>query len=109
MIDMAVRTSRAFRKPRLLQLTAAFTALTLLAACQADNKPVTQRPVSPPPRVNQADLNPPQTPVKPLEPVAPLRTGPIRVALLAPLSGAFGDAGSELSNCLLYTSDAADE
>ena len=36
--------------------------------------------------------------MKPLEPVAPLRTGPIRVALLAPLSGAFGDAGSELSN-----------
>lgn len=98
MIDMAVRASNAFRNPRILQLTAAFTALTLLAACQADNKPVTERPVSPPPKVNQADLNPPQTPVKPLEPVAPQRTGPIRVALLAPLSGDFGDAGRELSN-----------
>ena len=98
MIDMAVRAPRAFRKPRFLQLTAAFTALTMLAACQADNKPVIQRPVSPPPKVNQASLNPPQNLVNPLEPVAPLRTGPIRIALLAPLSGDFDGAGRELSN-----------
>ncbi len=98
MIDMAACAPGAVWKPRLLRLIATSAALSMLAACQADNKPVTQRPVSPPPRVNQVDLNPPQTPVKPLEPVAPLRNGPIRVALLAPLSGDFAEAGRELSN-----------
>ena len=97
MIDLTMRASGASRTSQILRLTAAFTALTVLAACQ-DNKPMTQRPVSPPPRVDQADLNPPKTPVKPVEPAVPVRTGPIRVALLAPLSGDFGDAGRELSN-----------
>ena len=98
MFEMRVRAEQAPRKRNFWRATAAFAAMTALAACQADQKPVTERPVSPPPRVNDAKLNPPKTPVTPVAPVAPLRTGPIRVALLAPLSGDFDAVGRELSN-----------
>lgn len=80
------------------RITAAFVAMAALAACQADKKPVTGRPVSPPPKVNRTDANPPPTPTQQAVPTALVRSGPIRVALLAPLSGDFGDAGRELSN-----------
>ncbi len=64
-----------------------------LAACDAShsaNRATRPTTVTPPPRI--AGVQAPSTPV------APLRVGPIRIALLAPLSGEFQDAGRDLSN-----------
>lgn len=78
--------------PRLL-LTVAVAAG--LAACQSgqQNQPTAERPTT-------RTLKPvaQKQPVEPRDPQAPLRGGPIRVALLAPLSGDFADAGRELAN-----------
>jgi ABC-type branched-subunit amino acid transport system substrate-binding protein len=75
----------------------ALGVLTALAACQSDDqpRPTTQRANNPPPRIGPVRV--PPTPVA-QAPVVPIRTGPLRIALLAPLSGDFSDAGRDLAN-----------
>lgn len=82
---------------KLARAIAASVIAVGLAACQSDTQPTSQRPVSPPPRVNPNAPTAVQPIVAP-EPVAAARTGPIRIALLAPLSGDYGEAGRELAN-----------
>jgi len=62
-----------------------------LAGCQSTQ---TQKPAA-----ARKPLQPvAQTPPPPPEPVAPSRLGPLKIALLAPLSGDFADAGRDLVN-----------
>jgi len=75
---------------RMARGLASFAAVALLAACASN---------TPPPRAPDRVLQPvgrTQAPAA-VQP-APSRTGPLRIALLAPLSGDFADAGRDLVN-----------
>ncbi len=62
-----------------------------LAGCQSSQSvaPAPARPLEP---VRQAGPQPPPTPL------TAMRSGPLRIALLAPFSGDFGEAGREIAN-----------
>ncbi len=72
---------------------AAAIAVAALTGCTTTERTPPPAAAAPPPARTAA--------IKPLEPVAPLapvRQGPLKIALLAPLSGEYADAGRELSN-----------
>lgn len=80
------------RWPRLMLAAATVVAL---AACQSSQQTRSQSaraPAKPLQPVAEARAAKPATPPK------PIRSGPIRIALLAPLSGDYADAGRELAN-----------
>lgn len=79
------------RWPRLML---AATAAIGLAACQSSQQTRSQAPAPAKPLQPVADARA----AKPVAPPKPIRSGPIRIALLAPLSGDYADAGRELAN-----------
>lgn len=71
----------------------ALVVAAALGACQSNQ--AQQQTAKPPPRPLSPVVQAKPQPVKPVEPI---RTGPRRIALLAPLSGKFSDAGRDLAN-----------
>lgn len=79
---------------RAAHIAFAVVVAAALGACQSNQaRDTASRPQARPlPPVTQAK------PTTPLKPVEPPRTGPRRIALLAPLSGEFAEAGRDLAN-----------
>lgn len=72
---------------------AAAIAVATLTACTTTEPPPSRATLAPQPGQTAA-----VTPLEPVNPLAPARQGSLKIALLAPLSGEYADAGRELSN-----------